>query len=313
MIMNIIFLLSATMVMSQETFNTPDIKVAQYIKDDLSFYSECSSSLMATLQGQADPRFVESDQSIDTACLALLASANRDPPGSFPPGIPGSILWDEWRNSREYRGYTHVPTFQLTCNNLQLTSFALPMDPQYVDDQNPTSKPNDIPTVDQGRSPYGYTKIPVEGLYDPADVYAVPYNGLSWSSNDSCLEVLDRRASRIAISERDSQFNSILPNTDAPFVFREVQLQFCCTQSCLGTIVRIARSTFPTTHLYIDDNTAGEAPQGQLGQFIASAGYIASFGDLSTPGNGVLAPEGDALTWNGCVTVAPTPSPSALQ
>ena len=196
----------------------------------------------------------------------------------------------------------------MTCDGDTLTSFTNPVDPQYLNDDNTTTDPNEVPSADQNRSPYGYTKVPhlVIGMpdmltytYDLADTYQPPYNGIQWSNDDQCVEVLDSRSSRIAASERTAQFESILPHTDAPFPFFQVQLQVCC--SGCGTVqVRVSRTAFPTTTLYVNDLNVSEIYQADLGTFIASAGYVDSVNDLSPPGNGVFAPEGEALTWNGC-------------
>ena len=284
------------------TYSTPDIKVIQWIKDDGDFTTECTSSLGATLQGQLNSKIVESSAAITVACIGLDSSSNVDPPSSFASDTD----WDNWRNTKEYRGYTHVPSFTVTCNGDTLTSFTPPSDPQFVDTHNPTSDPNGVPSADQNRNPYGYTKVPLAG-FDLADIYSPPYNGIQWSSDSSCVHVFDSRACRIANGDRQSQY-TILPHTDAPFIFRQVQLEICCSSGCNAVQVRVSRSTFPTSALYINGDQVSQIYQTQLGEFIASAGYVDTQNDLSPVGDGVFAPEGEAHSWSSCAP-APTNPP----
>jgi hypothetical protein len=310
----LLLLIIDTTTRCQTTFSTPDIKVIHCIKDDGDFTDECTTDLDATLRGQLDPQIVESLAEITAACIALDFSANVDPPTSFSSDVD----WDNWRNTDEYRGYTHVPSFTVVCEGDTLTSFASPSDPQYVDTNNPTSNPNVVPSADQNRNPYGYTKVPVfapniyppqilKNTYDVGDIYTPPYNGIQWSSNSSCLEVFDSRASRIANSERVLQFTSVLPGTDAPFVFRQVQTEICCASGCTSVQVRVSRSTFPTSALYIDGVQTSQIYQTGLGAFIASAGSVSAQANLSPVGNGVFAPEGDPHTWSSCAPIATNP------
>jgi hypothetical protein len=255
--------------------NVLDIKVIHWIKDDGDFTDKCTTDLDATLRGQLNPQIVESLAQLTAACIALDFSANVDPPTSFSSDTD----WDNWRNTDEYRGYTHVPSFTVVCEGDTLTSFASPSDPQYVDTNNPTSNPNQVPSADQNRNPYGYTKVPVfapsiippqllKNTYDVGDIYTPPYNGIQWSSNSSCVEVLDSRASRIANSDRVEQYTTVLPGTDAPFIFRQVQTEICCSSTCTSVQVRVSRSTFLTSALYIDGVQTSQIYQTGLGAFI---------------------------------------------
>ena len=286
------------------TYLTPDIKVIQWIKDDGNFTDECTNSLEATLRGQLNPGIVESPAEITAACIALDFSANVDPPNSFSSGTD----WDNWRNTKEYRGYTHVPAFTVTCDGNTLMSFTPPSDPQFVDAGNPTSDPNDVPSADQNRNPYGYTKVPqgLSNAYDLGDTYSPPYNGIQWSSDSSCVHVFDSRAARIANGDRQLQY-TVLPHTDAPFIFRQVQLEICCSSGCNAEQVRVSRSTVPTSALYINGNQVSQIYQTELGEFIASGGYVDTQTDLSPIGDGVFAPEGDAHTWSSCAPASTNP------
>lgn len=281
----VLFTIIGCIAQNNKCFTTPDIKVVQYIKDDGNFFNECKSSLDKTLHGQLISKlnYKGKEYFIQVACFALDLSANVNPPDSFLLETD----WNNWRDTQEYRGYTHIQAFDITCANGHLTSYN-PRDPDYLDNNNPTSNPNIV--LNMNNDPYGYTKG--LGSFDSGDTYEKPFNGIKWNPNvdNTCLEVIDRRASRISNLDRLIQFSIILPHTDAPFVFRSVKSTFCCSGS---VSITVDHSTFPTIRLYTDGNLVKEVYQSDLGNFIASAGYISSIADLSLPGQGVIAPTSD--------------------
>ncbi|CAG8854060.1 45078_t:CDS:1, partial [Gigaspora margarita] len=126
-------------------FQTPDVLTISYIKNDPNFSGYCDKQLK-------DVVGINDWYSRKKACKALELSANNDPPASFSDmnGISGDF--DKWARSKEYRGYIHIPSFNVKCDTKGLVT-ANPRDPDYRNKENPTKNPEQCD--DAERNPYG--------------------------------------------------------------------------------------------------------------------------------------------------------------
>ncbi|CAG8828102.1 4568_t:CDS:1, partial [Dentiscutata erythropus] len=93
-----------------------------------------------------------------TACKELSDSVNNNPPTNFSNmnGIGGDF--DKWARSKEYRGYIHIPSFNVKCDAKGYFVSANPRDPDYRNQENSTKNPKKVANAEH--NPYGYTKIP---------------------------------------------------------------------------------------------------------------------------------------------------------
>jgi hypothetical protein len=232
--------------------NSPDIKVTQHIR---SFSLDYCAKEVGSIED-----FLSSP-SVVAACSALAASHNTEPPNSF-----NSSSWQTFKNSREYRGYIHIPSIKVSCSKGRLTNY----------------------TISKDEYSYGYTKRPPLG-FDSGDVYKPPYNTytIGTSAKRDYLIVIDRRSSRIGDFERRAQYG--LLGYDGPFIYTAVEEDIYCD----GSIRVLAyRPEFPTTRLYIDNQLNTEAPQTKLGDFIKSGGR-----NFHNDGEGNFGPAGNTLIY----------------
>src|SRR5437773_8205098 len=113
-------------------FSTPYILSISYIKGGLEFVKNCVIEL--TKVGILNY----------AVCDALQASSNNDPPDTFSNMNDNGGDFDKWARSKEYRGYIHIPSFNVSCDaNGHLNSFN-PHDPDYRDQSNPTKNPDRV-------------------------------------------------------------------------------------------------------------------------------------------------------------------------
>jgi hypothetical protein len=260
--------------LSAIVITTPDIKVTQHIRDiDLV---TCIPDLLADVPALREefinPLLTTSATAkASAACVGLKASANIEPPPMF-----NAASWVNFKASKEYRGYIHIPPIQVTCDAGKVVNYTNPAD----------------------EHDYGYSKIPgLSGpIFDSAEVYRDPaspnfntYAFIEGLPHFPVLSVLDQRASRLSTPERLAQF--LVTSKDAPFIYLTIQLHINCL---IGRIILdIERSVFPTTRLYINDKFVNEQVQANLGKFIAAGK------NFPTPsGQGPLAPSGARIHWS---------------
>ncbi|CAG8619874.1 19719_t:CDS:1, partial [Gigaspora rosea] len=256
------FLLRGTLSGNEVTFRTPDVLTISYIKNSPNFYDDCIEQLKDV--GNLISRRV--------ACEILEWSANDYPPTNFSDmnGIGGDF--DKWARRKEYRGYIHIPSFNVKCDAKGYLVTANPRDPDYRNKENPTKNPEQCD--DAERNPYGYTKEYVPHVYvnySSADVYTndLPFNGIQWSKikDNTCLSIFDARASRLASIARHMQY--VLLGYDAPFIYARVYMTVCCNHQ---VSVTVHRTIFPQTSLYINGKRVSEQAQTELGKFMLSGG-----------------------------------------
>ncbi len=219
---------------------TPEIKATQHIEP-------------FTIQAMCDEQMAPFGWSCDNsvagiavkAVLGILkASANPDTPTEF--STPQDF--DRWALTKEHRCYQDIPIWDLTCRNGQVEQWSPPPE----------------------RFSYGYTRGPGGAFFNAGDVYIeTDYNGQTESvtSNRACVEILDKRASRLAHPERVGVFATL--GYDQPFIWNEVAVTACCDGSMR---VHGDHSTFPEARLFVDgvqkDRDTGES----LGQFMQETG-----------------------------------------
>ncbi|CAG8671355.1 21687_t:CDS:2, partial [Dentiscutata erythropus] len=135
--------------------------------------------------------------------------------------------FDKWARRKEYRGYIHIPSFNVKCDTKGYLVTANPRDPDYCNKENLTKNPEQCD--DAECNPYGYTKEYVLHVYySSADVYTndLLFNKIQWSKikDNTCLSIFDARASR-------------------------VYMTVCCNHQ---VSVTVHRTIFPQTSLYIN-------------------------------------------------------------
>ncbi|CAG8852880.1 36171_t:CDS:1, partial [Gigaspora margarita] len=103
------------------------------------------------------------------------------------------------------------------------------------------------------------------------DVYTQDptFNGIRWTeiNDNTCLAIKDVRSSRLAHMERKSQY--VLTGYDAPFIFTKVDMTVCCNRQ---VSVKVHRTVFPQTRLYINGVWEQVQAQTELGKFIIYGG-----------------------------------------
>ncbi|CAG8727656.1 21865_t:CDS:2 [Gigaspora margarita] len=101
-------------------------------------------------------------------CGALKLSANDDPPTSFSDmnGVGGDF--DKWARGKEYRGYIHIPSFNVKCDAKGYLVTANPRDPDYRNKENPTKNPEQCD--DAERNPYGTSRLSHDERYEQQNV-----------------------------------------------------------------------------------------------------------------------------------------------
>jgi len=240
-------------------FVTPDIKVIQYIHPLDA--KQCARDLVAQL-GVSKPSAL-------AACGFLSVSANPLP----PPRIPDDQTWTAFVNSKEYRGYIHIPPLTVNCSGGEVAAI----------DNIPVGGPGLHGLILPGfEHSLGYTPPrPFEGLtdYSPAEPFVTDKAGTSVAdlmNNDGVFEVTRpggnalityMTASRIATVERVAAFPIL--GFDAPYIWTVTQLRVNCQGD---ESVSIANSEFPTTNLYINGQLVRFYRQTDLPQFIKDGG-----------------------------------------
>ncbi|OKH44463.1 hypothetical protein NIES2101_28260 [Calothrix sp. HK-06] len=240
-------------------FRTPDIKIVQYI-EDFSVLS-CTQELSKTILDPINAAI---------ACAALNASANHKPADSF-----SDSSWNVFKNSKDYRGFSHIPSVEVNCNNGLIVSYA-------------------IPTIEFS---YGYTNIAIFG-YEASEPYtASEFNGFNVTTNsqNDALVVQEQRAARLSRTARIGQ--ATITAYDVPFIYIKLNGNFKFDGS--SSVINIDSATFPTIRVYINNELRVSRPQANLANFIKSGGKVKNFGlgafDLSAPGEGNWAPAGEPI------------------
>jgi hypothetical protein len=214
--------------------------------------SACAARLLASGVPSSSP-----------LCAALRISANTPP----WPDL-SSLNLKDMIAGKEYRGYAHIPAFDIECEAGSVRSVT--------------------PSVPPGFSfSYGYTKVPTSRTsfsYHLGDPYTedVAFNQpeLSVAIGDGFVVMRHLQASRLSNPERLKQYP--VSTYDAPFIWSV----FSQRVSCDGSVQRtVAYNTFPTTDLYIDGYPVLEDEQDNsgIGSFFVSGGHI-----LHRPGHGNL-------------------------
>ncbi|CAG8528343.1 13131_t:CDS:2, partial [Dentiscutata heterogama] len=284
----VIFFVTGALSQGTTTFKTPDVLSISYIKGGNGL-TDCIPQLRSKLlktSCQLDP---ETCGKIDQACDLLVGTANDDPPDSFSNMNYYGGDFASWVVKKEYRGYIHIPSFDVSCDaSGHLIKFD-PRDPDYLDQHNPTQHPDKV--TDDSRNPYGYTKV--WPFYQSADIYTkdLSYNGIRYAKNsdNTCFGIHDARSSRVASLER--AYQHVLLGYDAPFIYGNIDMSVCCNRQ---VSVAFSCAVFPEARLYINGKKVGEQTQGSLGDFIVSGGKT-----NNKDGVGNFAPPGSGINWIG--------------
>ncbi|CAG8704968.1 563_t:CDS:2 [Cetraspora pellucida] len=213
------------------TFQTLDVLTISYIKNNPNFFDYCDKQLNDVMEG-----------------------------GDF----------DKWARKKEYRGYIHIPSFNIKCDAKGKPVTANSRDPDYYNKKNSTKNPEQCD--DAEHNPYRYTKIPnllsrnpITYKYESADIYTEDLTFIRFQSkpktfnnNNTCLNILD---------------------------FRTI----CCNRQ---VSVTVSRSVFPQTRLYVDGKMFSEQEQTDLGRFILYGGRQLDPSKLSKDGHRKITPSG---------------------
>ncbi len=250
------------------TVRAPDIKATQHIE---------TFEVQPMCDTQMAPHGWLCDNSpgglqTKTALNGLRSSANPSPPTSF-----SGSGWSDWVASKEYRGYAHVPKWELWCDAAGVAGYS----------------------GTAGEFSYGYTRGPGGIWFADPDVYVGPdpanpqpgFNHFSEtiSEDGQCLTKRSQRASRIAHAERVVVHTTL--GYDQPYVWHNLYVQACCDGSVQVTG---NHSQFPDARLYVDDGQVDAGSGEDLGFFMRVAGP-----EWSPEGYGVLAPGSSGkLEWS---------------
>lgn len=243
---------------------TPDIKVVQYIDDlpSTPLPLECIRGVEDTIGGVA----------AGLICTALDVSQNPEPPTSFT-----EQSWEDFKASKEYRGYIQIPSFTVFSDGQNIVSYT-----QFEQESNPGFTP-----IILGDLPPPNIFVPDSRIYGPAEAY--PDNGSSISQlGSNSLTVENFVATRLIREERLGQF--LLTGYDAPFAYARLEEVIPADGSPIEITVR--RSEFPSTKLYIDNELVSQRDQvSDLSDFFISGGR-----GFNPSGEGNFAPAGDSIS-----------------
>lgn len=239
-------------------FRTPDIKIVQYIEafSVLSCTQELSQTILEPFNAVI-------------ACATLNASANYKPADSFTDSS-----WNAFKNSKDYRGFIHIPSVEVTFTNGLIVSYETPAT----------------------EFSYGYTNIPIFGYEESEPYTALAFNGFTVTTNsqNDTLVVQEQRAARLSITLRVGQAN--ITNYDAPFIYIKINGDFKFDGS---SVINIDSAIFLTIRVYINNELRASRPQANLADFMKTGGKVRKFGlgafDVSAPGEGNLAPAGEPI------------------
>lgn len=207
----------------QQDYQTPDIKIVQYIK---KFNEVPGTNCLSALNSLG---VIHIDSII--LCTGLEQSANPDPPSYL-----GGSAYQALVNSKEYRGLIHINPFTVQCTNGQVTATS----PQSGDYST------------------GYTpiRVPVIGTlkYDAAEPFSAPPFGYLYNTNPFPFaidggnrDVLVLDAGRLAKVPRELLFED--SGYDAPFIWTELKGSIGCGSYSL----RLRVSNFPSVAVYVNN------------------------------------------------------------
>lgn len=221
-----------------------ELLLTQHLPDDLTTAALCNSYTAATGRGCTAPVWPVLD--------GLRLSGNPPPPDA----LSGGAL-EQWKASREYRGYAHFHT-TLGCTN---------------------GRPSTV--WSDADSSTGYTKFPGLNTFGAGDIKS-GYAASSVAVRGACVEVKERHSSRVAHGERSIQFNAT--GYDAPYIYADTTETVCCDGSAE---LQIHHSSFPDTRLYLEGTKRARNAAGDFGTFLVSGGQ-----KWSEDGQGNMAPAG---------------------
>lgn len=200
-------------------------------------------------------------------CAFLDNSAN-----GYPPSNLGGAALQRFIQGKDYRGYTNLPSYTVTCTNGQVTA------------ENTTP----------GSSPFswslGYTRIkgPHGSLRELAEPYTSDNNydrtspTIALSADHSSVSISYDAASRIALGERVGNYG--LSGYDAPFIWDNITETIGCDGTQLTTV---ENTVFPTTDIYVDGaEVRYEKQSSDIASFIKEGGTVLNpvgYGNLAYP------------------------------
>jgi hypothetical protein len=269
----VVFTAPPTPTKEDRYFYMPDVKVVSYISAVDA--PQCARDLVTQLG--------VSQSSALIACGVLASSANPTPPSAFT-----ADGWSSFVQSKEYRGYIHLPAMVVHCSDNTVVG---------LDNQPVSASARPSPFADPGFewSP-GFTPGPrglVVQTYSDAEPFLNDATGSTVAAlfdhdlpsvslhADGTLVVSFLAASRIATEDRLAA--AALLNYDAPFIWTVVQERFNCSGG--KESVSVANYEFPTTNLYIDGNLTSWYTENHLVDFIGDGGNTV----FNPPGTGYLA------------------------
>lgn len=235
---------------------SPDVKVVRHLRVDPL---DCTTRLVAGLPGLRA-------EAVPAACAALAMSSNPAP----PPSLAGPA-WGRFVESKEFRGFSHIPEMQLTCRDGRVSTAG-----------------RRAPDGTFGVSP-GWTyvsrwgkRVAEKAEWFGEDRWFKPdpdEEEIRRLADGSGVVVSLRQASRIAVLARVGQYGAL--GHDAPFIWSAAHVHLRCD----GTVrVVYGGSTIPGARLYLADRAVSSIVQDDdLARFVRAGGRISH-----RPGRGDL-------------------------
>ncbi len=224
-------------------------------------------------------------------CGALRASANSTPPTSFDRATLASFI-----ASKEYRAYTHIPAYSVTCVSGTVQSIA-PAGSDYNFEDTFSWSLGYTKVVDRntktGLPEYDYY---IGDRYLGDSSIGGPAVDITYAPNRSFVDVSFASASRLSNVERKA--NYYLTGYDAPFIWTKFRERISCDGSRAASV---AYNNFPTTNTYVNGQQVSSDPISDIAKFLKQGGKVLNpvgYGPLAGPCHTEVFASGTALPWN---------------
>lgn len=211
-------------------------------------------------------------------CSFLEDSSNPAPPDN----LSGTARLSTFIASRQYRGYTNIPSYTLKCKDGHINDFGV----------TNTSAAGFSWSLGYTRvnthTPYG-SRFSIAERYSDA-AYDLPAPTFIQASDRTAVTVVFNAASRIARTER--LVNYRLSGFDAPFIWDTISVVLGCDGTRVATVIN---SYFPSTVVYVNGLAVTHDKQSSdISSFILQGGT-----SLQPNGQGKLAMPCHGIRFNG--------------
>ncbi len=189
--------------------------------------------------------------------------------GMDPQSLYDNREWTSLKDSHNYRGFLKISNMTIRCQDDR---------PRTWDDGSAFD-----PHLEQSS---GYTL----GM-DSELAWGFPHN-LSAEASGSCVEFKSEVSSRVGFAERNLLHATL--GINAPFIYANATVKVCCDGA---VTVNVDRTVFPTMAVFSGGKRMAKVDQADLVPFTVSPGVPPPSLPFDAPGDGVVAPAGQSISF----------------